>query len=392
MGRCSGDPRASLITESPVARRLSGVSEPYNRQAATAVDPPPERPRPPEPGHHLSRRAWTVLFSTLLVVVFAVVSSVVSVPFVALGPGPTYDTLGGEAGVPVIKVEGERTYPTAGELRMTTVQLIDEVTLFDAARRWLSGRYSLAPREDYFPPGESDEQVKKENTQQFEDSQSNAEAAALRSLGYPVKVLVKEIVSGSPADAVLSAGDRLLKVNGKTITKAEDVRNALSGTQPGDKITLTFQHSGKKPQTGSLTLAKRDDRKEGFIGLQPIDRADVPFTVDITLEDVGGPSAGLMFALAIVDRLTPGELSGGERVAGTGEISEKGEVGAIGGITFKLIAAQEAGAKVFLVPAANCGEAVSAAPEGLRLVKVATLDDAVKALEKIEVGGTPVAC
>ncbi|MGH3520183.1 MAG: YlbL family protein [Haloechinothrix sp.] len=362
------------------------MSEPDNRQAPFPV--PPDAPS----SRHLSRRGWTVLLSVLLVAVFGAVGAIVTVPFVALGPGPTYDTLGAAADGPVIKIDGEKTYPTSGELMMTTVALTDDLTLFGALGLWVSGRYALEAREVYFPPGESDEDVKKENVQQFRDSQSNAVVAALRGLGYPVKVLAKEIVSGSPADEVLSAGDELLVVNGQKITQAEDVRQALRGTRPGESISLTFQQDGRSERTESIILAKRDDRPEGFIGLQPIDRADVSFSIDITLEDVGGPSAGLMFALAIVDRLTPGELAAGGTIAGTGEISERGVVGPIGGISFKLVAAKEAGADVFLVPADNCAEAAASAPDGLRLVKVGTLDDAITALEKIDAGDRAPSC
>ncbi len=367
------------------------MSEPDNRQAAPSAAEA-DQAATAGSSHHLSRRGWTVLLSVLLVAVFGVLGAIVTVPFVALGPGPTYDTLGETAGNPVIKISGEKTYPTSGELRMTTVSLTDGLTLFGALGLWVSGRYALDAREVYFPPGESDEAVRKENAQQFKYSQSNAEVAALRRLGYPVQVLALEVVPGSPAASVLAAGDELLVVNGKKITQSEDVRRAVAATRPGEAISLTFRHDGEPRRTESITLAKRDDREEGFMGLQPIDRADVPFTVDISLEDVGGPSAGLIFSLAILDLLTPGELVAGDHIAGTGEISAKGAVGPIGGINFKLVAAKEAGADVFLVPARNCAEAVASAPDGMNLVKVATLDDAVTALEKIEAGEPAPSC
>ncbi|WP_342768621.1 PDZ domain-containing protein [Amycolatopsis palatopharyngis] len=376
-----------------------------NTQAST---PPTGFPAPPvnsqtsgpgEPGtgdsgNRLSRRGWTLVVSGVLVVVFALLGTFVQVPYVALGPGPTYDTIGLDDGKPVVNVDGEETYPTEGELRMTTVSLNDEVTLFGALGLWVSGRYALAPREDYFKPGETDEEVKRENVKQFQDSQSNAEVAALRRLGYPVKVLAKEVVAGSPADHVLAAGDELVVVNGKKITKEEDVRTALEGTRPGETISLTYQHEGQPERTESVTLAQHEDpaQEQGFIGLVPIDRADVPFDINISLEDVGGPSAGLIFALAITDRLTPGSLVGGEHIAGTGEISEKGEVGAIGGISFKVVAASEAGATTFLVPERNCAEAAAAAPDDLNLVKVGDLDGALSALEDIREGRQAPSC
>lgn len=339
----------------------------------------------------MTRRGWTVLLSMLLVIAFGAIGVFVRIPYVALGPGPTYDVLGSSEGGTVIEIDGEKTYPTAGELRMTTVSRIDDVTLLYGLGMWVSGRYALAPRDEYFRPGETDEQVKKESVKQFKDSQSYAEVAALRKLGYPVKVLAGEIVQDSPADRSLAVGDQLLVVNGKKVAKAEDVRNALKGTLPGQMIEMVIQHE-KTRKTVRIKLAQKEDREEGFIGLVATERANVPFKIDITLEDVGGPSAGLMFALAIFDQLTPGALTGGEKIAGTGTINDRGGVQRIGGIGFKLVAARDAGASTFLVPEGNCPEAVDADVEGLRLVRVATLDAAVSALEKLEQGKPAPVC
>ncbi|MFC4084652.1 YlbL family protein [Amycolatopsis samaneae] len=334
-----------------------------------------------------------MLVSGLLFLVFAVVGSVVKVPFVAISPGPTYDTLGRDAANnPVIQVNGHEVFPTTGELRMTTVSLNDGITLFTALGLWASGRYALAPREEYFKPGETNEQVKQENIQQLQDSQSNAQVAALRHLGYPVKVVAKEIVSGSPADHVLSPGARLINVNGKKVAEAGDVRAALNGTKPGQSVPITFQADGQPERTVPITLAQRADRQEGFIGLTAADRADAPFSVNISLQDVGGPSAGLMFTLAIIDRLTPGDLAAGRHIAGTGEISETGQVGPIGGISFKVVGAREAGATDFLVPAHNCAEAKTAAPDGLNLIKVSTLDDALAQLANLKANRPTTSC
>ncbi|QWF79034.1 putative protein YlbL [Amycolatopsis sp. CA-230715] len=401
LGSYTGHRTLSRVSERPDETAAHGTQRPG---ATAAAEPGPdqgtgepggsatEHPQGPR-GRTMTRRTWTLVVSFLLVVAFGLTGAFVRVPYVAVGPGPTYDTLGQAGGKPVIEINGQQTYPTAGELRMTTISLTDEVTLFGALGLWVSGRYALAPREDYYKPGESDEQVKKENVKQFQDSQSNAEVAALRHLGFPTKVLANNVVAGSPADHVLSAGDRLLTVNGKPISKEEDVRAALAGTKPGETISLSFQHEGQPQRTETLTLAQSSDqRKEGFIGLSPVDRADVPFDVKISLQDVGGPSAGLMFALAIVDRLTPGEMVAGEHVAGTGEIDEKGNVGPIGGISFKVVGAREAGATVFLTPAANCTEAAAAVPDGLKLVKVTNLDSALDALEDLKAGRPTPSC
>jgi PDZ domain-containing protein len=338
----------------------------------------------------LSRRSWTVLLSFVIVAALGLVGGFVRVPYVALGPGPTFDTLGEVDGVPVVQIEGQQTYPTSGQLRLTTVSPNRDVTLFGALGLWISGRYALAPREEYIRPGETEEEVEQQNVRMFQDSQSNAEVAALRQLGYPVKVIAGDVTKGAPADAVIQPGDRLVVINGKTITRQEDVRGALEGTTPGQTIPITIQR-GDKREDVSLTLGRAadfgaEDRAQGFMGLSPVDRTDVPFKITIHLEDVGGPSAGLMFALAIIDQLTPGEMEAGQTFAGSGEIDANGNVGPIGGINFKLVAAAEAGATTFLVPAANCPEAKERAPEGLRLIKVENLAGAMRALEDLKAG------
>lgn len=336
-----------------------------------------------------------MLFSVVLVLVLGLLGGFVRVPYVALGPGPTFDTLGKYQGAPVVKVNGTRSYKDTGQLRMTTVSLSDDVTLFGALGKWMSGRYALDPREQYFKPGETEEDVEKENVRQFQDSQSQAETAALRHLGKPMKVLAKEIFAGSAADKQLKPGDELLEVNGREVRSAKNVVNALADTKPGQRVSVTYRRSGQQPRTVKLTLGEHPDKEaggRGFIGLSPAERADVPFDIKIELEDVGGPSAGLMFALAIVDRLTEEKLASGKHIAGTGEIDGQGNVGQIGGITFKLVAAREEGAKVFLVPSANCAEARQNAPEGLRLIKVNKLDDAVQSLRALRDGRPTPEC
>ena len=328
------------------------------------------------------------MLSFVIVAALALAGGFVRVPYIALGPGPTFDTLGAINGVDVVRIDGQQTFPTGGQLRMTTVSPNRDVTLFGALGLWVSGRYALAPREEYIRPGETEEQVEQQNVRMFQDSQSNAEVAALRQLGFPVKVLAGEITTGAPADRVIEPGDRLLTVNGVNVAQQEDVRGALRGTKPGQVIPITLQRGDHRLDV-SVTLGRASDygadgREQGFMGLTPVDRADVPFKITIHLEDVGGPSAGLIFSLAIIDELTPGEMVGGQTVAGTGEIDSKGNVGPIGGISLKLVAASEAGANTFLVPAANCPEARERTPENLRLIKVETLVGAMKALEDLK--------
>ncbi|MEV0677817.1 PDZ domain-containing protein [Actinosynnema sp. NPDC050436] len=349
----------------------------------TVVEQPTKRPTRPRRG--LTRRTWTLVISLTVVLVLGLLGGFARVPYVALGPGPTYNTLGQVNGTDVVHIEGQETFPTNGALTMTTVSLTDDISLFGALGLWVTGRYALAPREEFFRPGESEQQVRDQNVKAFQDSQTSAEVAALRYLSYPVKVVAGDITRGSAADNVLQPDDRLVAVNGKEVAGFEDVRAALENTKPGDRVEITFQRQSAR-QTATVTLGASEDRTSGFLGIRPVDRADVPFDIKISLSDVGGPSAGLLFALSIVDKLTPGELNGGQSVAGTGEINDKGEVGRIGGINFKMVAAREGGATTFLVPAGNCDEAKQHAPEGLRLVKVEKLADAVESLKAINAG------
>lgn len=387
------------------------MSEPEDaKQQTDAVEPYPNRDgqadKPDGGGMRLTRRGWTVALSMLIVLVFGLVGTLVQIPYVSLGPGPTHDTLAESKDGPLIGIDGPKTYPTSGELRLTTVSVDDNVTLLGALVMWASGSYALASREIYYPPGETDEEVKQKNTRQFENSQGAAVSAALmhlKSSGVAwadkirVSVVAKQLLTDE-ADRVLDPGDQLIEVNGKKVTTAQDVRDALEGTEPKDKIRLTVRDQGKTSakddRTATMTLGKADDgRKEGYMGLLAGAHPEFDgLKVDIKLADVGGPSAGTMFALAIVDRLTPGELTGGKQIAGTGEITDEGAIGSIGGISFKLAAAREDGATVFLVPERNCAEAVKSAPDGLRLLKVSTLDDAVKALQQLKDGGKPSSC
>lgn len=341
----------------------------------------------------MNRRTWTLLTSVVLVVGFGLLGAFAPVPYVALGPGPTYDTLGEEGDTPVIGIEGERTYPTAGHLNMTTVSVTDQLSLFGALSLWASGRYALTPREVYFPPDKSQQEIEQENTAAFDDSRTTAETAALSYLGHPTEVVVGQVEEEGPAEGVLRPGDRLLGVNGEPVRTTSALHEALAGTAEGEPVDIKFQRDGGPERSTTIRVGEHPHEPEqGFLGIGITERADVDFDIDIRLADVGGPSAGLMFSLAIIDKLTPGELNGGEFVAGTGEISPEGEVGPIGGIPFKMTKAEEAGATTFLVPAENCAEAAAQSPDDLQLAKVATLDDAVEALDDLKQGQQPETC
>jgi PDZ domain-containing protein len=340
----------------------------------------------------VSRRTWTLLVSLGLAMALGLLGGLAPVPYVALRPGPTFNTLGVVEGKTVVDIKGTQTYPTSGNLNMTTVSVIDNVTLYGALGLWISGRSALVPRDEIFPPGLSVQQIEKQNQQMFRDSESQAETAALRYLGYPTLVVVDQVTANGAANGKLAAGDRLLTVDGKEVRTAQQLIDMLAGSHPGQLVQVRFQRPGAAPQELTITLGAGEQPGRGYLGIGVTDRPDVDFDIIISLAEVGGPSAGLMFALAIVDKLTPGALTGNTFVAGTGAIDTGGEVGPIGGIPLKMIRAREAGASVFLVPAGNCAEAVQRAPEGLRLVRVGTLAEAVQSLDALQAGQQPPGC
>lgn len=215
----------------------------------------PVAPRAPLPCRTVTRRTWTLLFSSVLVLVLGLLGALVPVPYVALGPGPVYDTLGKVGDTTVVEIGGENTFPTGGKLSMTTVSLNDGMTLLSAFGLWLSGDYALAPRDELFPPEKTKQQIDQENSKAFQDSQTSAEIAALRYLKYPVKVLATKIEDNSALKGILEPGDRVLAVNGKTVATAAEVRAALEGTKPGEQVDVRYQHNADPEKTARVTSA-----------------------------------------------------------------------------------------------------------------------------------------
>lgn len=337
--------------------------------------------------HHRTR---TAVAAGLLALAIGVLGATLPVPMVALGPGPTYDTLGDVDGTPVVAVEGLPVFPTSGHLNMTTVAVADGLTLFSTLGLWASGERRVVPRDQIFPPEKTDQQVQQENSDQFVASEADAEVAALAELEVPTRVIVGELVPESPAAGALQVGDEIVAVSGRVVDSPLAVSDALTGTMPGQSVTITFRR-GAEQRDADVVLGSSPDRPQGLLGVRPgVEPA--AGDIRISLGDIGGPSAGLMFALAVVDKLTPGELTGGRFVAGTGTITPEGWVGPIGGIPFKMRAARAAGATVFLVPADNCVEAAGSAPDGLQLLRVGTLDEAVAGLDAVRAEQPAATC
>ena len=340
----------------------------------------------------MSRRAATLSAASVLVLLLAVIGSFMRVPYVALMPGPTSNTLGtNDKGQPLIRIEGRKTYPDQGHLNFTTVTYRGgpggRIDLFTALRGWLDGDTAIVPEETIFPKNESPKQVDQENTRAMQDSQQNAEAAALHQLGIPLttRVVVDGVQKGRPADGILRPGDEITALDGAKVTSVSQVTGAMAKRKIGDTVTLDYRRGGTE-QKAKVTTVADPSGKRAVVGIVLSDQYKFPFKIDISIGDIGGPSAGLMFSLAIYDKLTPGPLTQGKFIAGTGTITPEGHVGPIGGIQQKMIAARKAGATVFLTPKDNCTDAVAARPAGLRLVRADTLNGTIQAINPLNTG------
>jgi len=343
----------------------------------------------------MSRRAATLLVAAAGVLIALAVAVISPVPYVALTPGPTLNTLGDLSGKPLIQVKGHVTYPTKGNLNMVTVSFIGgpgtRFNIFAALRAWLSPDQAVVPESEIFPTGLSTEQVAQQDTEEMAGSQQTATAAALCQLNIPFKTVdtVQSTVKGMPAAGVLQAGDVIVAVDGHPVSCRADSGTLIKARKPGAPVELTVLRHG---QTKQVRLVTADVQGQPEIGVELVESYVFPFTVTITVGDIGGPSAGMMFALGLIDKLTPANLTGGRFIAGTGEIEADGTVDPIGGIQQKMAGARAAGATIFLTPAANCVNTAGAVPAGLHLVKVSTLAGAIADLDALKAGKPVPSC
>lgn len=344
----------------------------------------------------VSPRLVTMAVAALATFSLMLVTMLLPVPYAVQAPGPVIDTLGDVDGVELIHIEGTETYETSGALQLTTVTTAGgpgyPVDSGGVIRGWLSPTTTVAPVELFFDPGQSQDEIDQTSAQQMISSQQNATVAALTELGYdvPAELTVVGTQQGSGADGVAQDGDRIVGIVAgdeevEVVTFA-DLADVLAATPPGSTVDLVVERDGERV---ALPVVTGDDGRGGSVlGVFLDGEFDYPVDVRIQIENVGGPSAGTMFALGIIDMLTPGEMTGGHNVAGTGTVSLGGLVGAIGGIQQKMAGARAADAEYFLAPLANCGEVVGHVPAGLRVVAVSTLAEARAAVEAIGAGDT----
>ena len=344
----------------------------------------------------MSRRSLTLIIAGFATVVALAVAILVPVPYVILGPGPTLNTLGKDSsGHPLITVSGHAAYPTDGHLNMVTVSYIGgpgtNLSIFQALQAWLSPAEAVVPESELFPPGQSAQQTQQQDTAQMTGSQQTATAAAFNALHIPfqTQVAIAATVPGTSAAGVLKAGDVVLSVDGTPVKGETSLTSLITSHPAGSVLRLSVLRDGK---TMELSVRTKEVSGRPVMGVEVIEQYKFPFSVKISVGDIGGPSAGMMFALGIIDKLTSDNLTGGKFIAGTGEITSTGQVQPIGGIQQKMVGARDAGATVFLAPASNCSDVRGAIPAGLRVVKVATLSQAMSDLEALKKGQSVPSC
>jgi Lon-like protease len=340
----------------------------------------------------VTRRIAVLSVGVVLLLVFGVLGAAVPVPYVAQVPGPTFDTLGEVDGEPVISVEGRERNEVDGQLVLTTVGVSRAgLSLVEAVQGWFDAEVSVVPEESVYPPDRTEEETREANRQAFLTSEEAAEAAALGELGFPVKVVVRGLAEDSPSEGLLQEGDALESVDGRPTPDTGVLDDVLGSIPGGSSVEVGFTRAGE-PGTATVTTRPAEDRPGSLLGVLVREQPSAPFDVDIRVADVGGPSAGLMLSLGILDLVGDTDLTGGAVVAGSGTIEADGTVGPIGGIQLKMVAASDIGAELFLVPAGNCADALAAPRSGLVTARVATLDDALEALADFRAGRTPQTC
>jgi PDZ domain-containing protein len=309
-------------------------------------------------------------------------------PVVALSPGPMEDVLAR------LKVEGSPVYDSEGKLYLTSVGIDDNVRFYEALLDMANRDVELVPRGELYPDDQDSDEIDEENSVLMDVSKETATVVALREVGYKIEpsgVQVTDVVDGAPADGRLRAGDRILEIDGRAVASTDEVRAAITRHQVGERIAFRIERD-KAEEKVSVAVGEADGEPRVGIALHEL-FADLPVKVTIETENnIGGPSAGLMFTLSIIDKLTREDLTAGRRIAGTGAISLDGTVQPVGGVAEKLIAVRRQGVSTFLIPADNCASVRGRVPDGLRLVKVAMIEDALRFLRDPKVAATAPGC
>lgn len=333
----------------------------------------------------LARPALAIV-SLIVLCLMILGGSLLPVPYVIERPGPAIDVLGEYQDEQILSIDGAETHPTDGALMMTTVSVDGgpgyRVTPVEVVGAWFDRTKMVLPKEAVFPEEQSREETTLVNSAAMSTSQQGAVAVALDELDieYRDVVMVAGVQSGGAAEGTLEGGDVIVAVDGETSGTVEGYQRLIGEIPDGDPIPMTVRRGGEEI---SLEVPTAMVDGTSMMGVMLAAGHEFPMDVDISVGDIGGPSAGMIFSLSVYDELTPGALTGGRRIAGTGTISADGAVGPIGGIRQKMVGAAETDAEFFLAPSSNCDEVVGHVPDDLDVVAVGTFDEALTATETI---------
>ncbi|MEY2900340.1 MAG: hypothetical protein RL247_506 [Actinomycetota bacterium] len=356
-----------------------------------------------DPTEHVQSRSrvagWLMLAFTFLIILGL---SFFPAPYVIDNPGPTYDTLGavpvGDDEMDLIQISGDATYESTGSLLLTTVTRSGNPESlpgwFDVMVGWFDPTRTVIPVDVAYPPGISLEQNREAAAIEMENSQQEAVAAALSYLGVPYtsKLVVSQALEGGPSEGVLLPGDVVLSASGIAVESVTQLREIIAESGVMTPLEMSVEREGQPVTVEILPRMSEGSERVPMIGILVSGTYEFPVDVDIALENVGGPSAGVMFALGIVEKMTPQDFTGGRIIAGSGTITAEGDVGPVGGIRHKMFGAHNDGAQWFLAPVDNCPDVIGHIPAGLTVIPVSTLADATRALELIETGGALPSC
>lgn len=332
----------------------------------------------------MSRRTLAIVIAVPMTALLLLAALAMPIPYVIYRPGSTVDLLSTAGGQERVQVKGHPAYYDGGELRMTTIYVTepgDEITLPTALVGWIRRDDAIKPYDSVYEDDDSEQKKDEESAIQMSTSQEDAIAVALTQLGEKVKTVpvVSPTQEGMPAFGKLEPGDVFVTIGGTPITTWDDVVKAVSSAKPEQPLPFVVERAGKR-ETVDVTPRTIEGRTR--VGIAEAYDYEFPFEVTIDIDqNIGGPSAGLMFSLSVYDTLTPGSLTDGHIIAGTGELAPDGRVGPIGGIQQKIAVARDAQAELFLVPAGNCDEALGAPKDDVRLARVETMAQALDVVE-----------
>jgi Lon-like protease len=330
-------------------------------------------PAPPEPQAPRSRLSRLVFLIPVLAL--AVVLYFIPLPYYVISPGSAEDV------EPLIRIRSHQVYPSQGHFLLTDVYLYQPNT-YRAFWAWIDRTEAVVPQSEILAPGETPQQNFQVALSQMDTSKIDAAVVALTEYtDYPEEhrpgVLVESVATGTPAEGRLFAGDLIVAVDGDRVTGLGMMRRRIRAAGAGHELTFTVTAGG---ETRTVRVAPKTFPKLDHPAIGVVLVNNFPFPLTIESGNIGGPSAGLMWTLGLVELLTPGDLTGGERIAGTGTIDLEGSVGPIGGVEQKVVAAERAGATVFFVPIDNAAAARSIRAH-ITLVPVKTYQDALRYLQ-----------